>query len=425
MPNGFRHDSKLRPVSFFSRTLIDAELNYQVSEKELLAIVDALKHWRHYLEGGPHQITVLCDHANLLRFTTTKSLNRREARWSLDLANYDFCIQHVPGNQNARADAISRRSDYMAQQDQTVAAMLKPEHFKPSPLAALHASQPLESTDDPSPPESAPLPDFNDPVTLSGDMEQDLAAALQKDQFAREALQALSTTPDPSSLPDKFRNFSRSSTGLLQFKDHLYVPRDKGIQQALLQRYHNHPLAGHFGAAKTFELLSRSYFWPGLRRVLDDYIAGCLPCQQNKPSRHAPYGSLASLPIPDQPWDSISVDFIVKLPPSLDLFGSTFDSILVVVDRFAFFSQRLSRTERNYAAQERELFGIVSALSHFRSLVEGASTTVVTDHESLKYFRRQKEMTKRLLRFLEDVEHFDPIIVYRPGKENVVADALL
>lgn len=328
-------DSKLRPVSFFSRTLIDAELNYQVSEKELLAIVDALKHWRHYLEGGPHQITVLSDHANLLRFTTTKSLNRREARWSLELATYDFCIQHVPGNQNARADAISRRADYMAQQDQMVAAMLRPEHFKPSPLAALHASPSPEPPDNSSPPDSTPLLEFNDPVELSGDMEQDLATALQKDQFAREALQALAITPDSTSLPDKFRNFSRSPTGLLQFKDHLYVPRDKGIQQALLQRYHNHPLAGHFGAAKTFQLLSRSYFWPGLRRILDDYIAGCLPCQQNKPSRHAPYGSLASLPIPDRPWDSISIDFIVKLPPSLDLFDTTFDSILVVVDRFS------------------------------------------------------------------------------------------
>jgi hypothetical protein len=68
----------------------------------------------------------------------------------------------------------------------------------------------------------------------------------------------------------------------------------------------------------------------------------------------------------------------------------------------------------------------VAALKHFRSLVEGApgGITVITDHESLKYFRKQKEMTKRLLRFVEDVEHFDPIFIYRQGKDNIVADAL-
>ena len=92
----------------------------------------------------------------------------------------------------------------------------------------------------------------------------------------------------------------------------------------------------------------------------------------------------------------------------------------------AFFSKRFTTTEQNYSAQERELLGIVASLKHFRHLVEGCpgGLTVITDHESLKYLRRQKEMTKRLLRFTEEIEHFDPIILYRAGHENVVADAL-
>lgn len=92
----------------------------------------------------------------------------------------------------------------------------------------------------------------------------------------------------------------------------------------------------------------------------------------------------------------------------------------------AFFSKRFTATERNYSAQERELVAAVASLRHFRHLVEGApgGLTIITDHESLKYLRRQKEMTKRLLRFVEEIEHFDPVFVYRRGRDNVVADAL-
>jgi hypothetical protein len=67
------------------------------------------------------------------------------------------------------------------------------------------------------------------------------------------------------------------------------------------------------------------------------------------------------------------------------------------------------------------MLAIKHCLAH---IVEGAEIIVFTDHESLKGFRTQKHMTKRLARFMGEIEHFDPMIVYRPGKEQVVADAL-
>ncbi|KAH9263025.1 hypothetical protein BASA83_013663 [Batrachochytrium salamandrivorans] len=102
----------LRPVAFYSRQMNDAERNYEIYDKELLAVVDSFKHWRHFLQGDLHPIMVLCDHKNLEYFMTTKKLTRRQARWSLELSEYDFSITHRPGKLNGRADPLSRRHDY-------------------------------------------------------------------------------------------------------------------------------------------------------------------------------------------------------------------------------------------------------------------------------------------------------------------------
>jgi hypothetical protein len=68
-------DGRLQPVAYFSRKMIPAELNYNIHDKELLAIVTALQYWRIYLEGAKHDITVILDHKNLTYFLTTKVLN--------------------------------------------------------------------------------------------------------------------------------------------------------------------------------------------------------------------------------------------------------------------------------------------------------------------------------------------------------------
>ncbi|KAH9248033.1 hypothetical protein BASA81_014320 [Batrachochytrium salamandrivorans] len=94
-----------------------AERNYEIYDKELLAVVDSFKHWRHFLQGGHHPVTVLCDHKNLEYFMTTKKLTRRQARWSLELSEYDFTLTHRPGKLNGRADPLSRRHDYLSEND--------------------------------------------------------------------------------------------------------------------------------------------------------------------------------------------------------------------------------------------------------------------------------------------------------------------
>ena len=107
-----RPTGKWQPVAYHSRKMSPAEQNYDIHDKELLAIVVALQHWRTYVEGSP-KTTIFTDHKNLLSFTTTKVLNRRQVRWSELLGQYKFEIKYTPGKDNGRADALSRRPDYI------------------------------------------------------------------------------------------------------------------------------------------------------------------------------------------------------------------------------------------------------------------------------------------------------------------------
>ena len=108
-------EGKMHPIAFHSRKFNPAELNYDIYDKEMLAIVDSLEHYRHLFEGLGQQITIYSDHHNLLWFTETKIYNRRQARWAEKLAKYDFVIYFRPGMQEGKPDALSRRPDYIAE----------------------------------------------------------------------------------------------------------------------------------------------------------------------------------------------------------------------------------------------------------------------------------------------------------------------
>jgi len=91
------HDGVLHPVAFWLRKCDDAECNYDVHDREMLAIVKSMGHWRHYLEGAKFPIEVFSDHKNLELFMLTKILNRRQAHWAEDLARFDFILSHIKG----------------------------------------------------------------------------------------------------------------------------------------------------------------------------------------------------------------------------------------------------------------------------------------------------------------------------------------
>lgn len=89
-------------------------------------------------------------------------------------------------------------------------------------------------------------------------------------------------------------------------------------------------MAEHLGKTKTFELLSRTYYWPKMRATVDQYVRNCHTCSRSKTARHAPFGVLRPLAAPQRPWLHISMDFVTRLPSSRGK-----DAILVVVDRLS------------------------------------------------------------------------------------------
>jgi transposase InsO family protein len=312
-------DEELRPVAFHARTMIGAELNYDIYDKELLAIHDAFKHWRAYLEGAQHQIQVYSDHNNLKYFTTTKQLSRRQARWAEYLSQFDFVIHYRAGRLGTKPDALTRRPD------------VYPKKTGKLEVDALNHRVAL-------PPErvSAALL-LNEEALLS-----QIRNAPQDDLFRKGMLDAESSSDSP---------FAPSPDGQLLLRaGKIYVPDHEDLRLKVLQAHHDHKLRGHPGIRKTTQLIQRTYFWPRLRRDVTRYIRGCHTCARAKAVRHRPYGLLKPLPIGERPWTHLSMDYIEELPDS-----DGFDAILVVVDRLTkqaiFLPARTTDTATELARQ--------------------------------------------------------------------------
>jgi len=123
-------DDKWHPVAYYSKSLNPVEWNYEIYDKEMLAIVRALEEWRHFVEGAEHQFEIWTDHKNLEYFMTSKKLNRRQARWSLLLARFDFILHHRPGTSMGKSDALSRRADHgSGSSDNDNMTLLTPDLF--------------------------------------------------------------------------------------------------------------------------------------------------------------------------------------------------------------------------------------------------------------------------------------------------------
>jgi len=110
-------DGLWRPVAFLSKSLNETERNYEIHDKEMLAIVRGLEAWRHLLEGAQYKFEIWTDHKNLEYFMKAQKLNRRQARWALYLSWFDFTLKHVAGAKMGKVDGLSRRADWKIEVD--------------------------------------------------------------------------------------------------------------------------------------------------------------------------------------------------------------------------------------------------------------------------------------------------------------------
>jgi hypothetical protein len=107
-----KHVGRLHPVIFHLRKMEPAEKNHDIYDKELLAVVEAFKHWRPYCHRAHFPILVFTDHQNLRYFTTSKVLNQHQVHWTEKLSEFHFQIIYHASSKNEKPDALSRHSEY-------------------------------------------------------------------------------------------------------------------------------------------------------------------------------------------------------------------------------------------------------------------------------------------------------------------------
>jgi RNase H-like domain found in reverse transcriptase len=126
----FDVSGELHPVAFHSRMFSGAELNYDVHDKEILAIFEAFKRWRHYLEGSALPKDVVTDHKNLEYFYTAKLLTGRQAQWSEFPSQFNLIIWFHPGKLGTKPDALTRRWDVYPKEGGNDYGQVNPQNFR-------------------------------------------------------------------------------------------------------------------------------------------------------------------------------------------------------------------------------------------------------------------------------------------------------
>jgi RNase H-like domain found in reverse transcriptase len=136
----------LHPVTFFSKTMNEAQRNYNVCHWELFRLVKMFRHRRHYLDQAAHKVKVLTDHTSSLFWKNPKDQHRRVVQWHTELMEYDFKLVHISGKKNGWMDALSRCSDYNQCNNDNKKLVVIPPKFIGKGFAWLAGSEEVDPT---------------------------------------------------------------------------------------------------------------------------------------------------------------------------------------------------------------------------------------------------------------------------------------
>ena len=336
-------DDTVRPVAYFSRKMSGAETKYDsIHEKELLALVKAVEHWRCYLEGSAFPVLLYTDHKGLSWLNTQRELTGRQTRWVERLAELEYKVIHIAGADNGVADALSRRSDYEGlplvevasegrEASRTVSVDSSPPAGTDTVTAAAANAPPvrtrivLHSTEVDGQAQPQSQPDSEGGAQFSDSfppLMEDIREAVSRDDWYRAKMAEGQPTD----------GLLRESGLLRTVSGQWYIPDDPELRARLLYEVHDSPSGGHLGVKKTLHKLQRVCWWLGMRAEVTSYVHSCVECQRVKHSQQKPAGLLLPLPIPSRPYDTITMDFVGPLPPSGE---RLYDYILTVVDKFS------------------------------------------------------------------------------------------
>jgi len=335
-------DGLLRPVAFFSRKASPAECNYDIHDKEMLAIIRALQHWDAELRSV-EKFTVITDHKNLEFFMRPRKLGERHVRWSYILSRYDLTLKHRAGKENVCADALSRRDQDMPanEDDERIKSrhfqLLKPqlaviaeeeeEHAYMGTIMVFTTNEgELDGPTIPGEPEAQPA----ERTELQRLWDDGVAADKSYQQIQESVRKEARKFPPELKIKASIAECEVRTDGVVFFRGRQWTPEYEPLRTRMINDIHTSPTFGHPGRRITFKKLSELYFWPGMSTDVKRYVENCDTCGRTKSWKDGKQGFLHPLPVPDRVWHEVSMDFITDLPESD---GCTI--LMVVTDRLS------------------------------------------------------------------------------------------
>ena len=281
----------LHPCAYFSHTFTIAQRNYNIYDRELLAVILALEEWQQYLQGTQHPITIITDHKNLSYIKDPRKLSQQQAQWSLFLQDFDIIWQVMPGTKMALANTLSRHDVVDTSLDNADSTI------------------------------------YPEPVVINA-LDLALARHVQTSSHSNPlVLRAIKSLHEGSPLfPHSALADWTFEEGHLYYKGRMYIP--PAARHTLITSLHNSPTLSHAGCFCTKTFLERDFWWPGLSTYVNRFIEGCAVCQQNKVNTHPtcpPLNLISSTST--LLFKQLSVDLVTNLP----LVGGM-DFIMVVVN---------------------------------------------------------------------------------------------
>lgn len=254
-------------IAYMSKSLSKQEQNYSATEREALAVITAIEHWRCYLENGK-KFVVYTDHAALKWFLNINNPTGRLARWGVRLSCFNYEIRHRRGSDNVVPDSLSR-----------------------IPVAAINVTDKNSSNT---------TPKTKDPWFLN------IYNGCQNS-------------------PSSFSNYRITNGRLFRYKKSLnplmrefewkeVIPQEDRLD--VISKNHSDPTAGHFGVLKTHKRLSLKFYWPDMHLDVTNYISDCDICKSFKHSNHLTLGTMGRPKDCSRPFQMLSIDLVGPLPPS-------------------------------------------------------------------------------------------------------------
>jgi hypothetical protein len=306
------------PIAYFSKALGVRNQQLSTYEKEFLAVMMAVDKWRAYLQRGP--FVIITDHKSLCNLEDQQLDTDLQRKAMSKLVGLQFRFQYKKGIDNGAADALSRVGHLLS-------------------ANALSICQPQ--------------------------WIQEVANSYETDAHAQNLLTKLVV-----SSPDE-QGYSLNQ-GIIRLHNRIWIGANTALQTKLISALHYSAVGGHSGITATYQRVKKLFAWTGLRAAVEDFVRQCEVCQHAKHENTSPAGKLQPLPVPELPWQDISMDFVEGLPKS-----DGFEVIMVVVDRLTKFAHFVPLKHPFTAVQ------VATALWDNVIKLHGIPLTIVSDRDKI------------------------------------------